>query len=95
MCPQYMAELRRLADKCKFGDYLEQALRDRLVCGLKQESIQRKLLTLEEPVTLKKAFETAQGLEMAQARATELQASVKPVAVVTPSSAVCAATSQQ
>ena len=24
--PQYMAELQKLADKCVFGDYLEQAL---------------------------------------------------------------------
>ena len=27
---QYMAELRRLSIHCEFGDYLEQALRDRL-----------------------------------------------------------------
>ena len=52
---QYMAELRKLADKCDFGTYLEQALRDWLVCGLRQEAIQRKLLTLEDPVTFKKA----------------------------------------
>jgi len=30
----YVAELRRLSVKCNFGDYLEQALWDKLVCGL-------------------------------------------------------------
>ena len=32
---EYVAELRRLATHCKFEAYLEEALRDRLVCGLK------------------------------------------------------------
>ena len=72
---QYMAELRKLADKCQFKDYLEEALRDRFVCGLREELVQCKLLTLEDPVTLQKVYETAQGMEAAQARACELQAS--------------------
>ena len=33
--PQYLAELRRLADRCKFGNHLEEALR--LVCGIRNE----------------------------------------------------------
>ena len=32
---EYMAELCRLSTNCDFRDYLEQALRDRLVCGLR------------------------------------------------------------
>ena len=36
---QYMAELRRLADRCKFGNHLEEALRDRLVCGIRSEQV--------------------------------------------------------
>ena len=31
---EYMAELRRLSTHCKFGGFLDEALRDRLVCGL-------------------------------------------------------------
>ena len=42
---QYLAELRRLTEYCEFGGYLNKALRDRLVCGLKSKSIQKKLLT--------------------------------------------------
>ena len=31
---QYVAGLRRIAEHCKFGDYLESVLCDRLVCGI-------------------------------------------------------------
>jgi len=30
----YIAELRKLAKTCEFGAYLEEALRDKFVCGL-------------------------------------------------------------
>lgn len=42
---EYMAELRRLAEHCQFGEGLSDALRDRLVCGLHNEGTQRRLLT--------------------------------------------------
>ena len=38
---QYFAELRKLSENCEFGEFLDQALRDRLVCGLAQPSIQK------------------------------------------------------
>lgn len=47
---EFMAQLRRLAD------YLEQALYDRLVCGLRNEGIQRRLLA-ESELTLARALE--------------------------------------
>jgi len=40
----YVAELRKLFTSCQFGNYLEQALRDRFVCGYKSENAQKKLL---------------------------------------------------
>ncbi|KAK3556351.1 hypothetical protein QTP70_007083 [Hemibagrus guttatus] len=40
-----MAELWRLAEHCQFGDGLSDMLRDRLVCGLHSESMQKRLLT--------------------------------------------------
>ena len=61
---QFVVELKRLALKCEFGVFLEEALRDRLVCGLKNVQIQKKLLT-ERELTFKKAFETAQSMELA------------------------------
>ena len=39
---QFVAELRRLTARCEFGEYLTEALRDHLVCGLRSEPAQRK-----------------------------------------------------
>ena len=61
---QFVVELKRLALKCEFETFLEDALRDRLFCGLKSVQIQKKLLA-ERDLTLKKAFETAQSMELA------------------------------
>ena len=68
----YLAELRRLSAHCEFKDYLDEALRDRLVCGLRSESIQRKLLA-EVDLTLKRAVELAQGMEAAERNAKALK----------------------
>ena len=38
---EYIAELRKLATPCEFGQYLDQALHDRLVCGLRSETTQK------------------------------------------------------
>lgn len=37
----YIAELRRLAIHCDLGDSLDKTLKDRFVCGLKQEHIKK------------------------------------------------------
>ena len=68
----YIAELRRLTTHCEFGDYLNQSLRDRLVCGLRNEAIQRKLLS-EANLTLKRALELAQGMEAAERTAKSMK----------------------
>ena len=60
----YLSELRALAHWCKFGDTLNDMLRDCLVCGVNEETIQRRLLA-ESGLTLKKTLEIAQGLEAA------------------------------
>jgi len=62
---EYVAELRCLASTCEFNDYLEQTLRDRLVCGLRHEPTRKKLLT-EAALTLNKAIEIAQSVEAAE-----------------------------
>ncbi len=46
------AELKRLSLNCKFGAYSDEALQDRLVCGLKSEATQKYL-------TFKRALEIA------------------------------------
>ena len=61
---EYVAELHRLATHCAFGDYLDDALRDRLVCGLLHSRTQRRLLS-EADLSLAKAMAKAQGMEAA------------------------------
>ncbi|KAL5473475.1 hypothetical protein EMCRGX_G027964 [Ephydatia muelleri] len=62
---QYLAELRKLAKTCEFKAFLDEALRDRFVCGLRAQSIQKRLLS-EAALDLKKALEVAQGMEAAE-----------------------------
>ena len=40
---EFAAELRRLATNCQFGTHLNEALRDRLMCGLSSEAAQKRL----------------------------------------------------
>ena len=60
----FMEELRKLSTHCEFGDHLDEALRDRRVCGIRDTDTQRKLLTVAL-LTLTKALEIAQGTEAA------------------------------
>ena len=73
---QYMASLRKHSELCDFGDYLEQALSDRLVCRLRSEIVQRRLLS-EKDLTLQKAYDFAHSLETVSRWASELQGSAK------------------
>jgi len=68
----YMAALRQLAEYCNFGDRLEEMLRDRLVCGVNEVKIQRRLLA-EANLTYKTAVDIAIGMEVASRNAQELQ----------------------
>ena len=77
----YLASLRRLASRCQFGAFLAEALRDRLVCGLLSENIQKVLLTKAD-LTLEKALETAQGMEAAAQKSQELKGSHRSNAVL-------------
>ncbi len=69
---EFVADLKRLSLHCSFGAFLDEALRDRLVCGLRSEATQKRLLT-EAELTFKKAVEIAQSNQTASARAKQLQ----------------------
>ena len=70
----YLAELRKLAVPCEFGETLDEALRDRLVCGLRDEAYQKRLLS-EPELTLDKALQIAQSMETADVNARALRGS--------------------
>ena len=48
---------------CTFGTFLEEALGDRLVCRVLDETVQRKLL-MEANLLLVRAFKIVQGLSL-------------------------------
>ena len=58
--------LRRLAKDCEFGAFLQEALRDRLVCGLSSDAIKKELLK-DKDLTLAKACDTATAMQAAEA----------------------------
>ena len=84
----YVAEVGRWSAHCEFCDYLEQTLRDCLVCGLRAESIHKRLLA-EADLTLKKALGLAQGMEAADRNAKSLKMPVTLVQKVSGSSTPC------
>ena len=65
--------LRKHARHCEFKTFLDKALRDRLVCGLRSKTIQNRLLT-EKDLTLTKALDLAVGMEAAAKEVTEWEA---------------------
>ena len=66
---EYEAGLRKL---CKFGQYLDDALRDRFVCGLRHEGTQKRLLA-ERELTFTKARDIALGVEAAEKNLKEVR----------------------
>lgn len=68
----YVVELKKLASTCVYGDFLNEALRDRFVCGLLETRMQRRLLA-ETDLTFSKAIKIASAMEMANKQAMEFQ----------------------
>ena len=68
----FVAELRCLSEFCNLGTVLENMLRDRLVCGINDDAMQKRLLA-ESKLTYKRAIELAQSLEMADKNVKELK----------------------
>lgn len=58
----FVGRLRKQAEKCDFEAYTENAVRDRLVLGLRQPKIQQKLLETDK-LTLQKAIQIAEAME--------------------------------
>ena len=67
----FMAALREIAQYCDYGLTLDEMLRDRLVSGVQNAVIQKKLLA-EKDLTFKSALEIALALEIADKNAREL-----------------------
>ena len=69
----FVAELGRLAKYCNFAS-LNDLLRDRIVCGINDVSIQRRLLSeTATKLTFDKALEIATSMEAARTHIGEIQ----------------------
>lgn len=71
-----MTDLRRLAQFCNFGDTLEVMLRDRLVCGINDDRIQK--LLAEQELLYERALTVARGTEAADKNLREMKAPRNP-----------------
>ena len=79
---EFDAALRKLATHCEFGTTLEETLRDRFVCGLQHETIQRRLLS-EATLTYQKALEIAKGMEAADSSTKSFKTSEPSIKKIT------------
>ena len=70
----FVAGLKACAHTCQFGNALKEMLRDRLICGIRNEATQRALLT-EADLTFEKGVEIATAREAA---ARDVQAMCQP-----------------
>ena len=62
---QYMAELRRLSQYCKYGASLDSMSRDCLVCGINHDHMQQRLLSEGANLSLQKFMDISLSLKYA------------------------------
>ena len=63
--------LRKVARNCEFGTFLDDSLRDRFVCGLKNIHIQQRLLSIDD-LSLDKAVKISLSMESAETNSLHL-----------------------
>ncbi|KAI5725937.1 hypothetical protein M8J77_021917 [Diaphorina citri] len=68
----FFTSLQKLSTTCKFGPYLDTALRNQFVFGLRDQTIQSRVLEVEN-LTVKSAFDKAYSMELCASSATEIQ----------------------
>ena len=73
----YVAGLRKLTEHCNFGETLPEMIRDRLVCGINDEKIQRRLLA-ERELTFKKAVDISLAFESALKHVVDMKTEATP-----------------
>lgn len=81
----FIVEVKKLAATCEFGAFLTEALRDRLVAGIRTEGVRCRLLAMpDEEVTWERACSVAMAMEAATQDTKEmLQTDSKGAAVET------------
>ena len=67
---EFANKLKRLAVHCNFGQYLQRALRDQFVGGVRSQSTRKELLS--EDRTFEQALKVAQADELAEKESKQL-----------------------
>ena len=67
--------MRSLSEYCQFGAFLEEALRDRFVCGVHSPQLRKTLLS-KEKLDLEKALKIAYMTEKAELETSAQQTSL-------------------
>ncbi|XP_073964508.1 uncharacterized protein [Choristoneura fumiferana] len=75
---EYVAVLKRMSKTCEFGNWLEESLRDQLVCGISSEVIRQRLFT-EDTLDFVKAYRMAVSMEAAEKDAAVVEGRQKPI----------------
>ena len=78
----FISEVRALACFYNFGNSLDSMIRDRLVCGINDEQIQKCLLSEGDTLTLTKAMTLAQAIETTTKDAQLMQPQSAPIQVL-------------
>ncbi|KAJ8033383.1 hypothetical protein HOLleu_23606 [Holothuria leucospilota] len=68
---QYVTDLRNLSTTCEFGDLKDSLIGDKIVCGLRSDSLRERMLR-EEDLTLEKAINTCRAAESSKSQAKTL-----------------------
>jgi hypothetical protein len=68
---EFSVELKKMADKCEFGDYLNNALRNQFVFGIRSGHVQQRLMEIGK-LTFTKAVSTAVAMELSATGGEEL-----------------------
>lgn len=72
----FVAELRQLSEHCGFGAVVEDILRNRLICGINDDGMQRWLWG-EATLSFKKALEIPQAMETAVNNTKDIQSAAR------------------
>lgn len=59
---QFLTDVKKLARTCEFNNMTDEMVRDRIVLGVHEASVQERLLRIEE-LTLQKALQSGRGCE--------------------------------
>ena len=76
----YASNLRSIPDTCNFGALKDEMIRDRIVCGVRDGSLRKKLLQVPE-LTLEKCIDMCRSAEV---RSTQLEAMSAQISHVPP-----------